>query len=447
MTTCDSDRAKWIEDVTRVLSPLTETATAHRIGLPPLTNAQYRALGVQARVDANASAVFDQYLTEMHSDPAELIDLLSRHPAISPNVGGAGKEVATFVEMPSKCFRIELRDMARHLTRSAVKRGCLDAVAHLVQFLTLSTKGRVPGYCIVVFRGLTMSGEVEIAPGLEIVSYERAAERGLVTNEPPGPTNDMPDFTGMGALVLARAMTWGPCLVPPKTSKDSCTNPTPDYRWLPGGGSGIVFDLLSIITSHRVQVLSLLECAPEFVDVNPNFGPGSSIGFMPDHHWSKKELTLEYVRHLEGRLHEWSRFNADKCDTLELAVNRLASSIQRDRGRFWVQDRILDVAIALEVMYKLKDPEVSYKLATRAGHFLAKETDDRIAIFEQVKSLYHARSSIVHGNKDQKKSKRKNKAMDPKEAGDSGFSIAWKTLQALLDRGDFPDWERLIMSS
>ena len=211
-----------------------------------------------------------------------MVDLLSRHPAIAPNLGGGGGDVATFVQMPSGGVRMELGDIARRLTRSAVKRGCQDAVAHLERFLSLSAEGRVPGYDIAVFRGLTMTGEVEIAPGLEIVSYERGADRGLVRNEVAGPTNDMPDYSGMGALVLARELTWGPCIVPPKTSKDIFTKPELTFRWLPGYGSGVFFDLLSIVTSHRVQVLSLLCCAPEFVDVNSNFGPGSSIGFTQE---------------------------------------------------------------------------------------------------------------------------------------------------------------------
>ena len=32
-----------------------------------------------------------------------------------------------------------------------------------------------------------MSSEVEIFPGLEIISYEHAVDRGLIRNEPPVP--------------------------------------------------------------------------------------------------------------------------------------------------------------------------------------------------------------------------------------------------------------------
>ena len=444
MGTYNFDRTAWTGALERALGPLVESATTTHIRLPSLTNDQYRALGKQAEFDSNARGTFDQYLPELNADPTEVVDLLSQHPAIIPNVAGTGKDIATFVEMPSKGFRMEFRMLARYLTRSAIKRGCQSAAVHLERFLTLSAENRVPGYEITVFRGLTMSGETEIAPGLEIVSYQGAAERGLVRSEAPDPTNDMPDYLGMGALVLVREMTWGPCLVPPKTSKDSGMNAVPTFRWLDGHDPYIVFDLISIITSHRIQVLSVLCCAPDFVDVNPNFGPGSSTGFLHADHWTKEELTQEHIKQLQERLHAWSRFDANNRDTLELAVSRLASSIQRNRGRFWLQDRILDAAIALEMMYDLESTELSYRLATRAGHLLADETEERVDVSHRVKSFYDTRSRIAHGSRGKKK--KNGKRSDLEEIADSGFGLARKTLWKLLERGAFPDWERLVLS-
>lgn len=441
MATFDSH--SWIGALKCALGPLVELVTADRSGGPPLTNEQYRALGKQANVDPNARAVFYNYLPKLHADPSELIDLLSQHPVIRQNVSGAGKEMAVFVEMPLKAFLMNLRRMDFFLTRSAVKRGCRETAALVERLLTLSAENRVPGYEITVFRGLTMSGEVEIAPGLEIISYQCAAERGLVLNESPGPANDMPDYVSMGALVLAREITWGPCIVPPKTSKDlgkDIQRQVPTFRF-PKCSLEIFFDLLSILTSHQVQVLSMLCCAPEFVDVNSNFGPGSRTGFIQDDHWNRKELAQEHVSDLRKLLLKWSRFKG-KRDTLELAVNRLASSIKRDRGRFRVEDRILDTAIALELMYDLgSSGELSYKLRVRAGRFLADKAAARLDTCEQLQGFYDARSAIVHGSKRGKKKKK-----DPKEAAETGFNLAWKTLQELLKRGDFPDWNMLVMS-
>ena len=203
---------------------------------------------------------------------------------------------------------------------------------------------------MTVFRGLTMSGEATRAPGPVIVSDQRAAARGLVRNEAPDPANIEPDYPGMGALVLARAMTRGPCLISPQASKESGPNAVPTSRGLAGHDPPIVFDLISLLTSHRIPGLPGLCCAPASVDADSNFGPGSSTSLLHADHWTKKELTQAPINQRQERLHAWSRFDTHNRDPLEVAVSRLASSLQRHRGRFWMQERILDGATTLEVM-------------------------------------------------------------------------------------------------
>lgn len=228
------NRQEWIESVERALGRLVESVTATCFQMPLLTNEHYRALGRAANHDAKARAVFDQYFPQLKDSSSDLMDLLADHPVIKRNCGGAGSDLATFVTMPSKGFRMPLRDLARNLTRAAVRRGLPDTAAYVERFLSLSDANQVSGYEVAVFRGLTMVGEAELDEGLDILSYERAAQRGLVRNDPPGPANDMPDYAGMGALVLAREMTWEPCLVPPRTSKDLGTRgPIPKYRCVP----------------------------------------------------------------------------------------------------------------------------------------------------------------------------------------------------------------------
>ena len=446
MSYCHWNREEWIERMVCALAPLARTATGQTYGAPILLNKQYRALANLAKIDEKARAYFDNLLPKLNEDPSELIDLLCRHPGIRPNVGDSGNDLATFVVMPSYGSRLQLGILARYLAKSAVQQGCPKAVRHLEHFLGLSAQGRVPGFEITVFRGLTMSGDVEIAPGLDLIDYQLAAERGLVKNEPPDPTNTMPDYADMGVLVLARQMTWGPCLVPPLTSRDKFPRVQPEFRWLPSCDTSIVFDLLSVCTSHQVQILSILHCAPEFVDVSRGFAPGSGYGYIHSDHWSKKDLSKEHVRHLQGLLRSWSQFNVDNRDILELAVNRLSSSIQRNRGRFREQDRILDAAIALEIMYALKPPEITNKLANRASHLLSSEIEKRIEIYDQVHGFYAARSQIAHGDDRKRKAKRKKNLINFKDTADVGFSLACKTLQALLDNGDFPNWKRLILS-
>ena len=431
----------------RALAPLVQTVTAEPYGVEPVSNERYRALAKYAKTDGQAKAYFDHLFPKLNGDPSELIDLLCRHPELNRNASGVGNDLATFVVMPSGGWRLQLSILARLLAKSALLRGCVEAVDHLETFLSLSAEGRVPGYEIWIFRGLTLSGEIEIAPGLEIVDYQRAAERGLVKSEHPDLVDTTSDYAGMSALVLARETTWGPCLVPPRTSRDEPLNATPEFRWAPGCGTGIVFDLLSVCTSHEIQILFISYSAPEFVDVSEGFVSGSGSGYIHSEGWKKRELTEEDVRHLQGLLDLWSHFNSDERETLEMAVSRLSSSIYRNRGRFWLQDRILDAAICLEIMYQLQSPELTNKLATRAAHLLEKEPDKRIEIFDQVDAFYDARSNIAHGDKGKRQGKRKKKTTDFEVAADLGFTLASKTLRALLENGEFPKWKELILSS
>ena len=180
--------------------------------------------------------------------------------------------------------------------------------------------------------------------------------------------------------------------------------------------------------------------------MSPSFVSGSGSGYIHNEGWSKKELVEKHVHFLRDLLRLWSHFKSDERETLEMAVNRLSSSIYRNRGRFRSQDRILDAAICLEIMYQLRPPELTNKLAIRAAYLLAKETDKRIEIFHQVYAFYDARSNIAHGSKGKRQRTGEKKTTDLEEAADLGFVLASKSLRALLEYGEFPKWKELIMS-
>ena len=347
------------------------------------------------------------------------------------NIGGTGKDLATFVVKPTSGSLLQLGILARYLTKSALLSGSVEAVKRLGTFLSLSAEGLVPGYEIWIFRGLSLTSEVEIFQGLEIIDYQRAVERGLVRVEPAYPEDTTSDYASMSAMVLARKMTWGPCLVPPRTSRDKPERVMPKFRWEPECGTGIVFELLSVCTSHEIQILFITYSAPEFVDVIHSLASGSGSGYIHTEFWSKKELAKEHIDQLQKLLHLWTKFKSTDRDKLEIAVNRLSSSIYRNRGRFRLQDRILDAVISLEIMYQLEPPEITYKLATRAAHLLANKPDMRNEIFDQVHTIYKARSNIAHGATGKRKKSKKKKTTNFQEAADLGFRLASETLRAL----------------
>ncbi|MEG3661737.1 hypothetical protein [Celeribacter halophilus] len=83
-------------------------------------------------------------------------------------------------------------------------------------------------------------------------------------------------------------------------------------------------------------------------------------------------------------------------------IHRLAEAYRRE-GRFSVHDRILDLAIVFERLFKPSQGRISHKLQEAAAELLAKNDGEREALRATIKHFYDVRSAIVHGPTDSKK--------------------------------------------
>ena len=116
----ESARNEWRQTFAEVLAPLADSVTAHGRELPDLGNVEYRALAGRAAGDLGLQELLSQYLTEIAGDPGAAIGLVLEHPAAGGVFGGRGKDAATYVTMPGKGFRVELKQFAHQ--RSSLKR-------------------------------------------------------------------------------------------------------------------------------------------------------------------------------------------------------------------------------------------------------------------------------------------------------------------------------------
>jgi hypothetical protein len=85
----------------------------------------------------------------------------------------------------------------------------------------------------------------------------------------------------------------------------------------------------------------------------------------------------------------------DVPNNVRLAVRRFESVYRR--GISQLEDRIVDQLIALEALAG-SGTELRFRLAFRISSLLASDDDERLALFEAVKSYYDLRSKIVHGS-------------------------------------------------
>ena len=159
--------------------------------------------------------------------------------------------------------------------------------------------------------------------------------------------------------------------------------------------SKLLVDLFSI--AKRGPLLSrtrYVRLARWIEEINPNFALGTqeSGGFVSDVWPRGRELSSDDVDAFLELARGWHTY-PDKTDALNLTIRRLAGSFSRPGGRFGKEDRILDVAIALEVLYGGK---TGHPLAQRAAALLGANAEDQKQMYDQAKGFYEVRSGIVH---------------------------------------------------
>ena len=125
-----------------------------------------------------------------------------------------------------------------------------------------------------------------------------------------------------------------------------------------------------------------------------------------------------------------------QIDSLARGIDRLG----RSRLASTDVDRALDLGMAAEIALMhgqdSSAAEIKYKVASRAAWLLEREPAERGAVFVEMKKFYDARSKAVHTGLLPSKSNVNLMAAD---------LLVTRALSAILERGDFPDWDNLIM--
>ena len=122
------DRTDWRRRFEMAMRPLSSSITASRYGMPPLDNAGYRGLVKHVEENPEAAWLLKEYLTRIHVDATDAIELIEAHPEVRDVFSGHGMDRATFVTMPGKGFRMGAETAGRLCSKdrshSGQRRGC-----------------------------------------------------------------------------------------------------------------------------------------------------------------------------------------------------------------------------------------------------------------------------------------------------------------------------------
>ena len=331
--------------------------------------------------------------------------------------------------------------MAR-LAKLSIKEGGEEAARRLHCYLTAGASATVPATEITVIHGLVVKTRFNLDAGAYLAPYADAREEFGLPDEPePFPKTSFPD-----AAVLVRGLEYGPGVAPvyddnlPPVVQISYRFPA-DHRlelesWFQ---DKLLVELLSIAT--RFPMLSrtrFVRVASWIEDIDPNFSYGlmQSAGYTSDVWPAGHDLSTEDADTFLDMARGWHTY-ADRPGAINLAIRRLAGSFSRPGGRFGQEDRILDVAIALEVLY---GGTTGHKLAQSAAALLGTSATEQKRTYDQAKGFYAVRNRIVHWNKSPPSRDVLDKELE------SGRDLACLTLAKLLNRDTPPQWAGVMRS-
>ena len=452
MTDPDFDERAWIERLSVALEAVAANARPSYSPLPPemmrsgptgerwaALHRGYWALAARAKRDPIAMSQFDKSHLWLDTDPVEARAILREHPLIQPGLVGSGKDEGVRFRLLNGEHRSDLKFLVTSLAKLSVKEGGEEAARRLHRYLTAGASAGIPAHEITVLHGLVVAGRIDLEHEAYLTTYEHARIEFDLPDEPePFPKASYPN-----AAVLVRGLRYGPGVAP----VDDDAGPDPPHvqisyefptkyqidleRWF--YDSKLLVDLLSIAARVPVLTRTRYVCLAKWIgEIDPNFAfYNLDSGGNASDVWPRgRDLSKDDADAFLVLSHGWRTY-PDKSDAMDLAIRRLAASFSRPGGRFGEEDRILDVAIALEVFY---GGEKGYKLAQRAAGLLEATAAEQIRAYDQATRFYSVRSGIVHPNKPRPASDVLEKNLE------AGRDLACRSLASVLNRSAPVRW-------
>lgn len=287
------------------------------------------------------------------------------------------------------------------------------------------------GYDVVLFHGLSLREKFEIGDDMTIVPFEqvRVFVNESVLEDVAPTVIKYNDWQSVGAVV--KPFRWKPeFLRTGYEGNPELDRPGPFFR-----EAQEFLDLLAV--SHEMPVVCLV--------VVPHCLNRSACRLLGQPH-SHGGVYWGHSAHLFNRLSESpelliSRFaeaknafeerKSERYREVAPVIGRLAEALARS-GQFAAEDEILDVAMALERMFKPRNGGISRQLQEKVAGFLEGSDEVQSRVKEALKHFYDVRSAIIHGPKDERK---RRLLQEKKKAVDAGFYLARRSLFKMLRSG------------
>ncbi|GFE67327.1 hypothetical protein KIN_44010 [Litoreibacter roseus] len=257
---------------------------------------------------------------------------------------------------------------------------------------------------VAVYHGICIESEVELGEGYALIPCKQLSAHIELEWLKDVAAQQVSWRRLEPVFGIARRFPWRPRLGdlhnPPNTQTRNF--PPLFHRW-----ADELANLLSVDLSRRISWLATFEgCIPR-----------RASGLLGSHHDSAQTHSGRSISHLFSAFEKTPAVDAAQIEVIkdlfarrreteypDMApiIHRLAEAHRRD-GRFSSEDKVLDLAIVFERLFKPRGRSLSRDLENAAADLLAADDENKTVIKEQVRHFYKVRSAIIHGPRDDKR--------------------------------------------
>ena len=347
-----------------------------------------------------------------------------------------------------------LNQFLEQLLKIAISRGIEESISAFAR-CTENTDGFFQ--TIALLGGITLKEEIQVFEGIRLVPISNSTS-GIPHYCRSLPNVNPGNFLNKTLLVIDYSVFpifHNPFLSP--SIEDKWSKQRDRFRFKRKGGEYPEFDkldfhtefcrALSLTCNSAVQIAMIWNYIAEDELFKMNHKASSiSPKTLSGNSTEAEDIQIDQAKSLYRKLVDPHSKLSVK---LEIPINRWIKSKTNQKP----EDKIIDLAIALESLYLSDIPEpteLSFRLRLHASWHLRKKIKDRKELMKVFSKIYEWRSSVVHNGKlpEKKISKKKKRPYTQEEIGElitTAQNLCQESIMKIIEDEKFPDWSNLIL--
>ena len=198
---------------------------------------------------------------------------------------------------------------------------------------------------------------------------------------------------------------------------------------------------LSLVCNSAVQIVIRGWLLEEDKSFKPHHGSGGMLRYVNPFR-SSPEAEEADIEKAKCRYDILTNLDSKTLKKLQIPIDRWIKS-KTDGNRV---DKIIDLGIAFEALYVPDGgTEITFKLSVRAAWHLGTDKEHRDELLKKFKQIYSGRSKAVHNGKLDQTVKFGEEHIPISEFIQRAQDLCRESILKILEAGEFPDWNDLIL--